>query len=81
MQAGNEETGAVTIDKFTYYDFYADNFFQEPSHFRPEFSQSEWLEMQIGFLQNHRYHTDFCKNALEASKQQHLEKLIKAAER
>lgn len=58
------------------YDFYAEKLYEEICHFQPTFSRSEWLHMQIGFLQNHRYHTAYAKNNLEEKKRMHLERLL-----
>lgn len=80
-------SGAILADADLFYlgtddyDFYADKLFRELRYFRPEFSKSEWLEMQINFLRNHSYHTDYCKESAEAAKQEHLVKLLKLANR
>jgi len=73
--------GAILADADLYYmgtdeyDFYATKLYHELCHFQPGFSQSAWLDMQIGFLQKHRYHTHYGKNYLEQIKQQHLDRL------
>lgn len=60
------------------YDFYAAKLYQEICHFRPGFSRTAWIEMQIDFLQNHNYHTAYAKNNLEETKRAHLERLRSA---
>ncbi|SOE21754.1 uncharacterized protein SAMN06298216_2212 [Spirosomataceae bacterium TFI 002] len=49
--------------------------FKELRHFNKDLSRSEWQEIQISFLENHAYHTDFCKKYKESFKHQHLLKL------
>jgi len=79
-------SGAILADADLFYlgtddyDFYANKLYQELSYFRPGFAQNEWFEMQVNFLKMHRYHTDFCKNFLEATKEEHLRKLVKRAD-
>ncbi len=62
------------------YDLYAEKLYREISFSRPDFSRTEWLEMQISFLQKHRYHTDYGQKVLEPVKQKHLERLLRARE-
>ncbi len=39
-------------------------------------SKSEWRKINISFLRNHRYFTDYCKTKLEPEKQKHLKELL-----
>lgn len=41
-------------------------------------SEEQWMEIQIKFLENHKYHTQFAKNLLESHKQQNLS-ILKSA--
>lgn len=43
-------------------------------------TREQWNQLQIGFLQKHRYHTDFAQKHREPVKQKHLEELIKNKE-
>lgn len=49
--------------------------FEELRHFNTKLSRQEWKEIQIEFLENHTYHTDFYKKNKENFKRQHLLKL------
>lgn len=40
-------------------------------------SKKEWRQINIDFLQRHRYFTEFCRERLEPVKQQHLRNLLK----
>ncbi|MFT3935413.1 MAG: DUF5706 domain-containing protein [Chitinophagaceae bacterium] len=42
-----------------------------------EIDKKEWRLGTIGLLQNHRYHTDYCRLLLSAKKDENLEKLLK----
>lgn len=50
--------------------------FQELKHGDPSLNEEKWLEIQIEFLKEHRYHTPFCKSNREPKKHEHLKKLI-----
>ncbi|UYW02216.1 DUF5706 domain-containing protein [Flavobacterium agricola] len=39
-------------------------------------TKKEWHKCSIAFLAGHQYHTDYCKQLLNAKKQQNIEKLI-----
>jgi predicted metal-dependent HD superfamily phosphohydrolase len=39
-------------------------------------SKSEWRKINISFLRNHSYFTDYCKTKLEPVKQKHLKELL-----
>ena len=54
-----------------------DKLFKELKHYNPQLSRNEWDAIQIDFLQNHSYHTSFCKRYKEHRKQKNLESLLK----
>jgi predicted metal-dependent HD superfamily phosphohydrolase len=54
------------------YDEYADLLYRELKTFNPSFSDDEWLDLQISFLESHSFHTDFGKRQLEPKKKQNL---------
>ncbi|QRM89045.1 HD domain-containing protein [Lacinutrix sp. WUR7] len=35
--------------------------YQELLHFNPDLSEDDWIDIQIKFIKNHRYHTSYCK--------------------
>ena len=39
-----------------------------------------WNTIQLNFLKNHKYHTEFCRKRRESKKQQHLKEIIKIVE-
>lgn len=43
-------------------------------------SERQWNIIQVNFLKNHRYFTDFCKKNREAVKQAHLARVIEIVE-
>lgn len=47
--------------------------YRELHHFDPALNFRKWDEIQIDFLSNHTYHTNFCKQYREPVKQQNLE--------
>jgi uncharacterized protein len=47
----------------------------ELRHYNPELTREQWHVIQIKFMENHSYHTDFCKKYKESFKQQHILKL------
>lgn len=49
--------------------------YKELCHFNPGFTRKQWDQVQIEFLENHSYHTDFYKKNKENFKHQHLLKL------
>ncbi|WP_304238554.1 HD domain-containing protein [Jiulongibacter sediminis] len=49
--------------------------FKELQYFEPNLTLEEWDTRQIHFLENHQYHTEFCRKNKENFKQQHLRKL------
>ncbi|MGI9191277.1 MAG: HD domain-containing protein [Chitinophagaceae bacterium] len=56
----------------------ADTLFQELIHFTGLKSAAEWVNIQIKFLEHHRYHTVYCQTKYEPVKQQNLNQLIEA---
>ena len=39
-----------------------------------------WNGIQLTFLKNHQYHTEYCRKRREAKKQKHLKEIIKLVE-
>ena len=39
-----------------------------------------WNTIQLNFLKNHKYHTEFCRKRRESKKQEHLKEIIKIVE-
>jgi uncharacterized protein len=58
------------------YGFYAEKLFEEIKNMKPDFSGNDWLELQIGFLENHVYHTAFAQKNLAPKKANILHSLI-----
>lgn len=55
---------------------------QEAEHVRGEkIDKSVWRGLAIRLLQNHRYHTDYANEKLNATKQQNLDNLLKKEKR
>jgi uncharacterized protein len=59
------------------YDEIAAKLREELDHFVPDFNDERWLALQINFLRQHRYHTDFARKHLEPKKLKLLERLQK----
>ena len=57
------------------YSSIAETLFEELKHFTTLREPSEWLQIQIQFLEKHRYHTAYCRSAYEAMKQTNLSHL------
>jgi len=55
------------------YSKYATQLRDELRSFNPELSAEDWKNIQIKFLQHHRYNTDFAKTYLEPAKLKQLE--------
>ena len=49
--------------------------FDELKYFNPELTHREWLKIQIGFLESHRYHTEYCQEFRQPKKMKHLARL------
>ncbi len=56
-----------------YFEEFGGNLYKELLHFNPDLSQREWDEIQIEFLSNHSYHTNFCREHREPIKQENLQ--------
>lgn len=54
----------------------ANKLFKERQSLNPGFTADQFNKMQILFLQNHRYFTNFCKENKEHIKQTYLKKLV-----
>ena len=54
----------------------ANKLFKELQAFNPHLSATQFNLMQVLFLQNHRYFTNFCKENKEHVKQSYLKKLV-----
>jgi uncharacterized protein len=50
--------------------------FLELKSFVPEFDRAKWYQVQVDFLKNHRYHTEFAQRHLEPVKKSNLERLM-----
>jgi uncharacterized protein len=55
----------------------ANALFRELQSVNPAFTEAEWNQTQIRFLQSHHYFTRFCKDTRESIKTQHVYKLRK----
>jgi uncharacterized protein len=51
------------------------NLYKELHQLNPSLTKEQWNEMQISFLQQHRYFTGYCRTQKEPVKQLYLEKL------
>ncbi len=49
------------------------NLYQELLHYNPSLTLKEWDEIQIDFLTNHSYHTNYCQQMKEPIKKINLE--------
>ncbi len=57
------------------FDQIGQTLFQELKHFNPDLSEQAWDELQLAFLQKHRYHTEYCRLHREPQKQENLMKV------
>lgn len=48
---------------------------------KQDISKKQWRKMNISFLQNHKYFTDYCRRKLQPVKEKHLEELLNRDER
>jgi HD superfamily phosphodiesterase len=53
-----------------------DHLLEELLHFHPKLTREKWNIMQIAFLQNHQYHTNFCKTHRLPVKLKNLAQLV-----
>jgi uncharacterized protein len=58
------------------YDEISDLLLKELRFFNPSLSEKEWLAIQIKFLQQHNYHTEYCRTFRDEAKQRNLAKLV-----
>lgn len=52
-----------------------DLLFKELNHLNSDLTPEKWNTIQIDFLENHEYHTDYCKKIKTAQKNNNLKKL------
>lgn len=57
------------------FDLGSQRLFDELRHFNTDLTHLEWLKIQIGFLESHQYHTDYCKKFRQPKKMEHLARL------
>ena len=51
--------------------------FQELKHYNPAFTADQWNQVQINFMQNHSYKTNYCIQNRRPKKKIHLASLLK----
>lgn len=54
----------------------SEDLYRELLHDKPNLSRQEWNEIQIKFLKEHSYHTNYCQIHCEAVKAEHLQDLM-----
>ncbi len=54
----------------------AKRLFKELKHRKPSFTKKDWNQMQIAFIQKHKYFTKFCKKNRNPAKLKYLNNLI-----
>ncbi len=57
------------------YDILSHNLYEEFVHYNVVSNQKEWLNLQIQFLENHKYHTQFARVNREKAKAEKLKEL------
>lgn len=60
------------------FEEFGNQLYKERLHFHPDMSIEEWNEIQIDFMSNHSYHTNFCIEHRQPKKLANLEKLKRA---
>lgn len=58
----------------------SEDLYRELLHDKPNLSRQEWNQIQIKFLKEHSYHTNYCKEYCEAVKAAHLRDLLARVE-
>lgn len=58
-----------------------DRLYQEILHDQPKLTKNEWNKIQEKFMENHHYHTQFCKKNREPGKLKNLENVRKKIDR
>lgn len=80
-QNPTDELGRIMADGDLYhlgtdqYDIHTEKLFREMKNTKPDFQEGGWVDTQISFLRNHRFHTEFGKKELEPTKKIHLKNL------
>lgn len=71
--------GDADLDYLGTSSFYTigDTLFRELMAFNKISNEEQWDKIQVKFLKNHTYHTDYAKKNREPLKQKHLNELIK----
>lgn len=59
------------------FDEFSNNLYLELLHMNPNLSPMEWDRIQVEFISNHVYKTEYCKTYKEPIKQKNLEKVKK----
>jgi uncharacterized protein len=57
------------------FDIGSERLFKELTFSNSGLTRSEWLKIQIDFLESHQYHTSFCQKFRQPTKLQHLLRL------
>lgn len=58
------------------FEIKSDSLFKELQSLRSSYTEAEWNQAQISFLQKHHYFTKYCQENKETIKRKHLLKLI-----
>ncbi len=58
------------------YEEVSEQLYEELRHFNKKFNRQKWFKVQVDFISNHRYHTNYCKRYKEFRKMRNLEKMI-----
>lgn len=56
---------------------FSQKLYKELLHYTPDLSLDQWNEIQVKFISNHHYHTNFCKQNREIKKQKNLNLIMK----
>jgi uncharacterized protein len=56
----------------------SDKLFSELKHFNSKLTEEKWNDIQINFIGNHSYHTNYCKRYKEFRKKRNLKVLLEA---
>ena len=65
----------------TDYDEISDRLYQELKHFKKIQTLRQWLELQISFLENHTYHTQWAIENREPAKQKRIKSIKRKLEK
>src|SRR5690606_34112675 len=57
---------------------FSQNLYLEFRHFDPTIDLARFNEIQVMFISNHQYHTNFCRRNREGKKKKHLQELIRS---